>query len=133
MTSHDNSLHGLREIIERDERMILATVFGSVATGRAQPGSDLDVAVLAARPLDTDDRQAMISQLATATGRPIDLVDLRTAGVLVTQKALNGRLLFCRDDRAYGELLSRMVTDAEDFLPYLQRLLRARRNAWIRS
>lgn len=115
-----------------DEDLRFATLFGSVATGRAGPASDLDVAVFATEPLNAERKIALIARLAELSGRPVDLVDLRTAGVLVTREALTrGRVLFCRDRRAYGELAARMVTDAADFLPYVERLLRERRRAWI--
>lgn len=115
-----------------DEDLRFAILFGSVATGRAGPGSDLDVAVYAGAPLSAEHKRRLIARLAELTGRPVDLVDLRTAGVLVTREVLTrGRLLFCRDRRAYGELAARMVKDAADFLPYVERLLRERRNAWI--
>ena len=65
--------------------------------------------------------------------RAVDLVDLRSAGVLVTREALtHGRRLFCKDERAFVEVLSRMVTDAEDFLPLRRRMLAERRDAWLR-
>ena len=115
-----------------DEDLCFAILFGSVATGRAGSASDLDVAVFATEPLSAERKIALIARLAELTGRPVDLLDLRTAGVLVTREALTkGRLLFCRDRRAYGELAARMVTDAADFLPYVERLLRERRSAWI--
>lgn len=132
MGGHDTTLKRIREALEQEHDVILATVFGSVASGQAHSGSDLDVAVLADRPLAADRRYKLIERLADVIGRPVDLVDLRTAGVIVTREALHGQRLFCRDEKAYAGLLSRMVTDAEDFLPYQRRLLRARRNAWIR-
>ena len=36
------------------------------------------------------------------------------------------------EERAFVELLSRMVTDAEDFLPLRRRMLAERRDAWLR-
>ena len=115
-----------------DEDLCFAILFGSVATGRAGSASDLDVAVFATGPLSAERKIALIARLAELSGRPVDLVDLRTAGVLVTREALTrGRLLFCRDRGAYRELATRMVTDVADFLPYVERLLRERRRAWI--
>lgn len=109
-----------------------AVVFGSMASGTAGPDSDLDIAILAERPLDATRRSELIEALAQTTGRPVDLVDLRTAGVMILRSVFrNGRRLICRDRRAYDQVLSRMLTDAEDFLPYRERILRQRRNAWI--
>lgn len=71
--------------------------------------------------------------VADVVGRPVDLVDLRDAGVAVMRAALrDGRVLVCRDRRDYEFLLSKMVTDAEDFLPGLERLQAERRKVWMR-
>lgn len=119
-----------RLLIEQPD-ILLATVFGSVAAGTARVDSDLDVAVLADRPLVTGRKRQLIEMLAEASGRPVDLVDLRTAGVLVLHSALRGKRLVCRNNAVYASLLSRALFDSADFLPYHERLLRERRNAWI--
>ncbi|TAL06181.1 MAG: nucleotidyltransferase domain-containing protein [Porticoccaceae bacterium] len=122
----------MARVLASDEDLRFAILFGSLATGHAGPDSDLDVAVFATGPLGAERKIALIARLAEITGRPVDLLDLRTAGVLVTREALTrGRLLFCRDRGAYRELAARTVIDAADFLPYVERLLRERRSAWI--
>lgn len=122
----------IAEALASDPALGFAILFGSSATGRARPSSDLDIAVWANAPLGAQHKQALIARLAELSGRPVDLVDLRDAGVLVTREVLTrGRLLFCRDANAYAALATRMVVDAADFLPYVERLLRERRNAWI--
>lgn len=112
---------------------MIAIAFGSAAEGTQRPDSDFDLAVLAAGTLDAERKSELIRLVATATGRPVDLVDLRTAGVPLLRAALRGgRRLVCRDRRAYEQLIVRLVTDTEDFLPYRERMLRERRAAWIR-
>ena len=108
-----------------------AIVFGSVATGRARPGSDLDFAVQADRPLSAAQKQQLIEDLAVATGRPVDLVDLSTAGVALVGQILKHGQRIHGTDAAYAELLSRHLVDAEDFLPYVRRTLAERRKTWI--
>ena len=115
---------------ERDLRV--AIVFGSVASGAAGFDSDVDVAVMMERRMSGERRMALLQLIEAATGRPVDLVDLRDAGVAVMRAALNdGRVLVCRDPRDLDMLRSKMVTDAEDFLPGLERLLAERRRTWI--
>jgi predicted nucleotidyltransferase len=54
-----------REYLRRQDDVVVAYLFGSVARGRALPMSDVDVAVLLAAP---DDREAMLErQLALLT------------------------------------------------------------------
>jgi hypothetical protein len=63
----------------------------------------------------------------------VDLVDLRTSGVVVTRAALTqGKRLICKDRAALASLLSRTLLDVADFLPYRQRILAERRETWIR-
>lgn len=70
----------LTEILRSQPDVELAMLFGSMASGRTHAGSDIDVAVLCTSPLTAQRKMALIAELAQATGRPIDLIDLRTAG-----------------------------------------------------
>lgn len=126
-------LDRIAAVLREDGDLILAYVFGSVSEGSARLDSDVDVAVLADRPLSSDHRLKLIRQLATVTGRPVDLVDLREVGLPLSPIILTkGRTLFCRDLREKELLITKMLADVEDFLPQRQRLLKARRERWIR-
>ncbi len=108
-----------------------ALVFGSVAQGTARTDSDLDIAVGAQRPLHPTEKMRLIETLTLQTGRPIDLIDLKTvAEPLLGQILKHGRRLI-GSDTTYAQLISRHVLDQADFLPYKNRVLTERRNAWI--
>ena len=84
-----------------------AYVFGSRATGDARPDSDLDVAVLAPRPLDPVDRFRFQERLAAHLGLDVDLVDLRSASTVMRAEVLRtGRVVLDRDPtaRAFWEV-----------------------------
>jgi predicted nucleotidyltransferase len=123
--------HDLREILENHPGIRQAVVFGSVVSGNAKPDSDLDIAIEADRPISAEEKIRLIEDLAAATGRPIDLIDLKTAGEpLLGQILQNGqRILGSNAD--YAALIRRHLFDAEDFLPYAQRMLHERKQAWI--
>ena len=109
----------------------LAVLFGSTATGEERAESDLDLAVEAGMPLSVEARIALIGELAEATGRPVDLIDLRTVGEpLLGQIVVHGKRLM-GDDVAYAELIRRHLFDEADFMPYYHRVLAERRQAWI--
>ena len=109
----------------------LAVLFGSTATGEERAESDLDLAVEAGMPLSVEARIALIGELAEATGRPVDLIDLRTVGEpLLGQIVVHGKRLM-GDDVAYAELIRRHLFDEADFMPYYRRVLAERRQAWI--
>lgn len=109
----------------------LAIVFGSVAADAARPDSDLDIAIAARRPLSTEEKIAVIGALAEQTGRPVDLVDLRTTSEpLLGQIVRHGKRIL-GSDTAYGDLINRHLLEQADFMPYRTRILEERRRAWI--
>jgi predicted nucleotidyltransferase len=123
----------IKPVLARRPWLRLALVFGSVAKGSASAHSDVDVAVLADAPLSAEQHLALVGDLAEATGRAVDLVDLRTAGEpLLGEILVHGRRLL-GSDQAFGDLLSRHLLDAADFLPCAERIVEQRRRAWIGS
>lgn len=132
-TSPDTTLAAIAAYLAAQDDLRLGIVFGSVARQRATVRSDLDLAVLAERPLTAERRMELIGELARLTGRAVDLVDLATAGIPVARSALlTGRVLLQRDTATYPAQVSRILIDSADFLPYRNRLLRERREAWTR-
>ena len=121
----------LRQALENHPGIRQALVFGSVASGRARPDSDLDIAVEADHPLDAAEKVKLIEALALASGRPVDVIDLKTASApLLGQILARGqRILGTNADHA--ELMRRQLFDTADFQPYIDRMLRERRRKWI--
>ena len=127
----DPSVEPIRTVLQRHPAIVQAVLFGSVANGSARPDSDLDLAVSAGRPLDAEEKQILIGELAEATGRPIDLIDLETVGEPQLGQILShGKRVLSNDD-AYADLLLRHLYAQADFVPYRDRILRERREAWI--
>src|SRR5258706_4466697 len=123
----------LTALLTADQDVELAMLFGSSAVGELRPDSDLDVAVLTRSRLTPKRRLQIVRAIAEIAGRPVDLVDLRTAGVPVTRQVLrHGVRLVQRRPGVFADLLSRNLTDAADFLPFRERILRERQQAWIR-
>lgn len=76
-------------------------LFGSAATGTEHSASDLDLAFLAARPLDPVNRFDVREALAVAARRNVDLVDLRAASTVMQAEVLRtGRLVLDADPDA---------------------------------
>lgn len=121
----------IERVLAGHPELEVVLLFGSLASGQGRADSDVDLAVQAARPLDAAGKLALIAEFGEATGRAVDLIDLRVVGepllgeILTRGRSLRGS----RDARA--ELLRRHLLDSADFLPYVQRLLAERRRAWI--
>ena len=120
------------QVLARHPSIVVAILFGSLATGRNRNDSDLDLAVASTTPLDPQIRIQLIEELAVGLGRPVDLIDLaQTHGPLLQQILTKGRLLTCTDRTRYADLLLRVVYEEADVMPYYRRILAERRQAWI--
>jgi predicted nucleotidyltransferase len=122
----------LEYVMEGHPGILLCILFGSVAEQRATFSSDLDVAVAGNKPLGVDERQALIEELALEFGRPVDLIDLQTtAGELLHQILIKGKLIFCHDHLLYAGIIKKMLFNQSDMMPYHDRILKERRERWI--
>ncbi|MBM3162162.1 MAG: nucleotidyltransferase domain-containing protein [Chlorobi bacterium] len=61
----------IRKVLERHNAIRLAILFGSLAKGAAHSESDLDLAVGADHPLDTDETMELIADLALYVNRDV--------------------------------------------------------------
>jgi predicted nucleotidyltransferase len=109
----------------------LAILFGSLAAGKVRADSDIDLAVDGGRRLTAEEKMTLIAGLAAATGRPVDLVDLRAAGEPLLGQILKHGKRILGSDAAYAAVITRHLFDQADFLPYRNRILAERRRAWI--
>lgn len=127
------ALAKLRELMPGFPDIQVAALFGSVTQGTAQPDSDIDVAVQASRPLTTDQRIALIEAISLAFNRPVDLVDLRTAGQPLLDQIIRTGVQVTGSRHQWGDLIYRNIMDNEDFVPYQKRILEGRRKAWMNN
>lgn len=122
----------ISRVLSEFPELTLALLFGSVAKGTEGPESDLDIAVMADAPLPAERKIEIIRRLAESFGRTVDLIDLKVAGLPIMGQAIQGQRLL-GDDTVFGNLLSRYLIDAADFMPLRERILSERRKAWINS
>jgi uncharacterized protein len=121
------------EFLAKDPNLDLAIVFGSMASGRAKPHSDIDIAIYPIRPLDHHALQDLSDRIALATGRPVDIVDLsRSEGALLRQILRSGKVLFSKRPGIQGTLQERLLVWQEDFEPALNAILSARLKRFTR-
>lgn len=113
-------LQGLVDALRRSG-VVYAVLFGSAARGELRADSDIDIAVAAEGPLSSEMRYGIIDAISGISGRPIDLVDLKTARGVLLARALQGRELFCDSVRAKGDALFRRVSVAEEDIAYAKK------------
>jgi len=118
---------GSLDFLADDPDLLLAVVFGSAAKGKTRADSDIDVAVYPRETMDRLKRQQIVEDIALATGRAVDLIDLSTAdGALLRQVLRSGVVVFSKEPGVLGALSERMMDWQEDFEPQLNKLLETR-------
>jgi predicted nucleotidyltransferase len=86
------------QVVELLPDVVAVYLFGSYADGTSTPHSDVDLAVLGARPLRGETLGVAREMLADGLRRDVDLVDLRRAStVLRAQVVSTARLLLDLD------------------------------------
>lgn len=117
------------DFLRANENLLLAVLFGSAAHGTQTTGSDIDIAVYPGRALTSNGRYQIAGEIAMATGRAVDLIDLSDAdGGLLRQILRGGIILFSKHPAILGFLTERLLEWQEDFEPQLNALLESRLN-----
>ena len=92
-------------------------VFGSRARGDARDDSDLDLAVLAAAPLDPLQRFEAQRELSAVLDCDVDLVDLRQASSVLRSEVVNGGMpLFQCNPQQILDFEARVLGEYADLL-----------------
>jgi hypothetical protein len=114
----------------RRREVLAAYVFGSVASGRTRRDSDVDVAVLLARPLPSSrslpHRLKFMTDLGSALRRSdVDLVILNDAPPLLAHRILSkGTLVFERSASARVRFQVRTASRYLDVIPMFETHIR---------
>lgn len=106
----------------------LIVLFGSHVSGRTHPESDVDVAVLARRPLVTEQQNRLWMEISDAFQAEVDLAILnRGEPLLLYQVARTGKPLYEDERWAWAEFTSyayRYYEDTRKFRDDLARYLK---------
>jgi predicted nucleotidyltransferase len=120
----------LKDFLRPFLQLKLAILFGSLADGNANPASDMDLALLADSPINTDLKFELMQALGAKFGRPVDIVDLYFGAEPVLGEVLKGKRLL-GDNSTYANLMTRHLLNTADFAPLQQRILSERLDRWI--
>jgi predicted nucleotidyltransferase len=101
-------------------------LFGSQASGRSRPDSDIDLAVLAKTVINPVRRWEIAAECGIAVQRDIDLVDLRTATtVLQYQVITEGQRIYTIDEYSCDAFENCIMSEYLDFQMFRQPLIDA--------
>jgi uncharacterized protein len=122
----------LVKLFQTKPTISVALLFGSCAAGKENFDSDLDIAVLSDKDLTSDFKKRLIEELALTTGRSVDLIDIRTVGQPILGQILRNPVRLKGSDRELASLYIRNVVEVADFMPFVNRTLRERQQAWMK-
>lgn len=127
-----NRIESIIKILKNHPNIELAILYGSVAEDKATFESDIDIAVAGQNSLSSDKKMSLINELATASGRSVDLVDLQTThGTLLKQILTRGSKIYSNNKPLYANILKRMLFEDADMMPYYYRTIRKQRDRWL--
>jgi hypothetical protein len=114
----------VRRVLEGEEDIAYALLFGSAGRGLTHPASDVDIAV-ELRAGAARDRMALgrlAARLESAAGRPVDLVLMEEAPAPLAYRIFrDGRLLAERDRGTLVRRKARAILEYLDFKPVEER------------
>ena len=119
----------LQQWLNDKSEIDLALVFGSYATARQHSKSDIDVAIRLTSGMAITAQQKLqyINDLGRYLKLDVDLIDLFSVGQpLLSQIIKYGRQLKGNSDQ-YAELALKNINTAQDFMPYIERMMSERR------
>lgn len=98
---------------------VLAIIlFGSTATGKRRPFSDVDLCIIAFRPLDREEKEDLFSNSAPG----YDLSFFQDLPLYIQYRVFrDGKVLFCRDETQLQRLKGRTISGYLDFSRILRR------------
>jgi len=118
----DVDLGTLGQYLQRDSRVVGATVFGSARDGRVRPGSDLDLAVLFDKPLSAEEFLDFYSDLCDQVPgvEKVDLIRLNQADPILAFEAISGAFLCTNDVDKMAGYFSLVCREYEDVMGNLE-------------
>jgi uncharacterized protein YutE (UPF0331/DUF86 family)/predicted nucleotidyltransferase len=118
----DTIINKIRKILEKEENMVFAYVFGSYAMGKYRRGSDIDIAIYTKKPLNWRELVKLALKLEDSLGVRVDIVDLRTTPPLLAYEIISkGIIVVEKDKEERISFETRILKKYLDLKPRLKR------------
>jgi len=123
------NLEQLKALVQRHAQINAAYLFGTAATGKLRPNSDIDVALLLAEPFSHEELETIhtkvLSEIEAAFHREADVKILNTLEHLpLIQEIISKGVLLCdREPEIRKAFVVKKNLEYLDFLPHYERIL----------
>lgn len=122
-------LNLLTEVFKKRRDIQAVYLFGSVAAGKANARSDIDLGVVPRDPSAREKKLDLLAEITALGFNRIDLVFLDACDIVSRFEAVRqNKLLYCAEDFDAASYFSLTLRQYFDFLPYLN----AQREAYKR-
>lgn len=119
----------ITQTLQQNDKVSAAWVFGSVATGKDRPDSDIDIAILFIEGLDKQARFNMrldiAVELSGLTGREVDVIDMQASPLFLQHQVRRFGYLLLEKDHAYR--VDYDVKSRRQYLDFVPRLKKRNR------
>ncbi|MHB8204848.1 MAG: type VII toxin-antitoxin system MntA family adenylyltransferase antitoxin [Desulfomonilaceae bacterium] len=114
-------LSALDSVFQKYPEIQAVYLFGSVATGKAKAGSDLDIGIVPKTPSLHERKLDILTDLARLGFCEVDLVFLDVEDIVLRFEIVkHNKVIYQTSDFEKGEYYSRILRQYFDFLPYLK-------------
>ena len=114
--SSSGSISGLRDLLSKDDNVLLAFIFGSLAANRQRNDSDIDVAVLYENPPSGFEILYEIDKLSKSAGADVHLVILNNASPLLKHQVMKNKInLIVKDEKLFGKFRENVMSQYEEY------------------
>ena len=126
------NIEQIKELLSQQPGIELAVLYGSAATGKMRPDSDVDIAVLFKEPLTINQKINIVAQLEKVTNRTVDLTDLSNlSGTILKEVLTKGKVLLELNEGAKEQQIKKMIYNQADMMPYVIRTLKERQKRFL--
>lgn len=108
----------LETVFNKENKVLIAYLFGSYARGVETTKSDIDIAILLSEnpPKMLEYYLHLINELSKVLNNEVDLIILNTAPPLLKHQIIkHGKLVYCKDEKARIEFETRTHGEYLDF------------------
>lgn len=124
-------INKIESVLAKFPEIVFCSVYGSYAHGKPNKLSDVDIA-FAGKSMNSEKFLELKKLLAIVLEKDIDLIDLnRCSGLILKEALCTGKIILNRQPALYADLIKKLIYNQTDMMPYYNRILKERRQAFL--